>query len=274
MTTNVQPTYLMCAPDWFGVEYVINPWMKGHIGDVDQPRALEEWRGLLAILEGPLGASIQTIGQQAGLPDMVFTANAGLVHRNVFVPSRFKHPERQGEEPLFEAWFRAAGWDVSSVDGYHEGAGDMLFFSDGVLFAASGFRTDPCVHSQIAKKLGVSIQTLELADPRFYHLDTCFCPLPGGRLLWFPDAFSGPSVAKVERSVDTSKRHAVTFEEASRFACNAVATPGHVVLNDCAAETESWLGGHGFQLHRTPLDEFMKAGGAAKCLTLRLDSGP
>ena len=63
----------------------------------------------------------------------------------------------------------------------------------------------------------------------------------------------------------------VRTEEAARFACNAVVLGRHVVLNTGCPQLESDLRARGYSLYSTELDEFIKAGGSAKCLTLRLD---
>ncbi|MCR6702725.1 MAG: hypothetical protein NVV68_16955 [Dokdonella sp.] len=100
-----QPRLLLCPPTHFGVDYVINPWMAGQVGRVDAARAQAQWEALRERLASC--ATVQTVAPGAGLPDMPFTANAGLVHGDRFVPSRFRHAERRGEEALFSAWFAA-----------------------------------------------------------------------------------------------------------------------------------------------------------------------
>lgn len=271
------PRFLMCPPSCFGVDYVINPWMQGHVGDVDRSTAIRQWALLRRILEDELGAEVQTIEPVPGLPDMVFTANAAIVHDGAFVPSRFRFEQRRGEEPCFEAWLTAFGLTPIEVAGFNEGAGDLLFGAgpDGgtILFAASGFRTDAAVHPRLADALGVEVVSLELVNPKFYHLDTCFCPLPEGRLLWYPGAFSGDSARRISEIYRADRRFEVSQPDAERFACNAVAVGGGIVVNDCDRTCGKWLTSQGFCLHRTPLSEFMKAGGAAKCLTLRIDTG-
>jgi N-dimethylarginine dimethylaminohydrolase len=209
-----------------------------------------------------------------GLPDMVFTANAGVVKDRTFVPSRFRHAERQGEEACFEAWFEREGYDIRCIDNDHEGAGDFLQYEtrdgDLILFAAHGFRSEESAHASVGHLLGQSVVSLELRSPAFYHLDTCFCPLPGSGLLWFPAAFTPASVAAIERWVPGDCRFAVDEADASRFACNAIAVPGHIVMNDCGDACRLWLEERGFTVHLTGLGEFMKAGGSAKCLSLQL----
>ncbi len=206
----------------------------------------------------------------AGLPDLVFTANAGVVFHNLVLVSRFRHGVRQGESPLFDAWFRAHGFEVEHLpEGlYFEGAGDALFCGDA-LFAGYRVRSDAKAQQWVGDRLGVEVLPLELVDPRFYHLDTCFCPLNESAAIYFPGAFDeyGRSVleARVPRLIE------VSADEAATFSCNAVVVGRSVVLNAGASGLQESLKRAGFSVHPLPLTEFIKSGGSAKCLTLRLD---
>jgi len=271
-------TFLACPPEFFGVEYVINPWMEGNQGTVANAAARCQWDGLYALLAETLGAAIQLIPPQPGLPDMVFTANGGLVGNGVCVPSRMRPLQRQGEEPFYRDWFRTAGFRIEELpEGtFFEGAGDALFGVDPdggpLLWCGFGFRTDCTIHAALGAIFGVPTVSLHPVDSRYYHLDTCFCPLPGGNLLWYPPAFDSPSRGAVEKRVPRSARYAVSDDDAAAFACNAVGVEsGHVVLNAASHPIAEWLESRGFAVHTTPLTEFIKAGGSAKCLTLRLD---
>jgi len=271
--------FLMCAPEYFGVEYVINPWMQGKQGTVGIAESHLQWASLHRLLTATLGATVETVPPQPGLPDIVFTANAGSVRGGVVVPARFRHPERRGEEPHFRAWFAANGYELRDLPPgiAFEGAGDALFHEENaggegpLLWAAYGFRSDAAAHPFLAETFGAEVVPLALADPRFYHLDTCLCPLPGGYLLWYPPAFDAASQQRVMERVPAEKRLAVSEPDAVAFACNAVSVGDAVVLNDASPELEGWLSERGFTTHRTPLTEFMKSGGSAKCLTLHLD---
>jgi N-dimethylarginine dimethylaminohydrolase len=267
------PRVLMCAPTFFEVSYVINPWMTGHVHDTTAERARLQWDALRDTV-----AHHADIAQQPpaeGLPDMTFAANAGLVFGNRFVPSRFRYAERQGEEAHARAWFTRHGFDVVELpDGmFFEGAGDGLF-DRGVsrrLWMGHGHRSDATAAPQLASLLDVEVLPLKLADPRFYHLDTCFCPLVNGYTLYFPPAFDAPSLALIEKHIPPSHRIAVHEHDALDFACNAVNLGRVVILNRASADLRSRLEGAGFMVIEVALDEFMKSGGAAKCLTLRLD---
>ncbi len=269
MTDSIR--FLMCAPDHYDVDYVINPWMEGNIHKSSRDRAVEQWYKLHYILKDH--AIVDLVTPQQGWPDMVFTANAGLVLGKNVVLSRFLHKERQGEEPYFKEWFEAQGYTVYELpkDLPFEGAGDALLDREGRwLWAGYGFRSELDSHPYLAKWLDIEVVSLRLADERFYHLDTCFCPLSGGYLLYYPAAFDAYSNRLIEMRVVPEKRIAIEEADAVNFACNAVNIDQVVVMNKTSDSLKARLVEAGFTVFETPLTEFLKAGGAAKCLTLRV----
>ncbi len=267
---------LMCVPTHFGVEYVINPWMQGQTGNADVSHAQRQWDGLTAAI-GRV-AEVELVAPIAGLPDMVFTANAGMIWDDAFVPSRFRHAERQGEEAHFIAWFRERGFRIVELpeDLEFEGAGDALYDRavSNRLWMGHGHRSDLGVAAELEKRLPVQVLPLRLSDERFYHLDTCFCPLEGGWLLYFPGAFDAAANALIEANVPAHKRIAIDESDAVHFACNAVNVGDTIILNRAGDSLKARLHAAGFRVLETPLDEFLKAGGSAKCLTLRLQEPP
>ena len=262
---------LVCPPDYFRIDYEINPWMR-RSNVVEPERAIRQWHGLMNVLEDDIGAVLERMTPMPGLPDLVFTANAGVVVGRKAVTSRFRYPERQREEAYFERWFRDHEYEIVTLDQemYFEGAGDLLGFSDGWF---GGYRQRSVIRSFpiLSEVFGQEILPLELIDSRFYHLDTCFCPLSGGELLYYPAAFDRYGQATIAERVATERRLAVPEQEALKFACNAVCVGKHVVLPAGCPSTMALLESRGYQLHPVPLDEFMKSGGSAKCLTLALD---
>lgn len=263
--------FLMCPPQHFEVSYIINPWMEGNVAQGDHALAMRQWQDLRDGLAQV--ADVLEVPPAAGVPDMVFTANAGLVLKNRVVLSHFRHAERQPEEPLFEAWFEAYGMQVQHMprDVPFEGAGDALLERGGdLLWLGYGHRTDVAAARLIAGWLDIEVQSLRLADPRFYHLDTCFCPLDGGHVMYYPAAFDAASQQAIERRVPTHRRIVVGEQDALGFACNAVNAGRHVFLNYASDALAQQLAARRFEVHRVPLSEFMRAGGAAKCLTLKL----
>ena len=262
------PRILMCPPDYYGIEYEINPWMDRAVGS-DKAVSLAQWSALHKTLVG-LGTKVELMEPVAGLPDLVFTANAGLIYENLFLSSRFRHGVRQGETPHFDRWFAAAGFEVETLPtgmGF-EGAGDALFLGE-TLFAGYRTRSDARGHQWIAARLGVQVLPLELVDPRFYHLDTCFCPLDETSAIYFPGAFDDYGRSVLKDRVDTLIE--ATSGEAATFSCNAVVVGRSVVLNEAAPRLASALRDRGFEVYPLPLTEFIKSGGSAKCLTLRVD---
>jgi len=264
--------FLMCPPEYFTVAYIINPWMHGNLRRIDNALAKQQWRSLYDILTDY--ATVRLVLPQPGSPDMVFTANAGLVKGRKFIVSRFRYPERQYEEPYFADWFMDRGYDVSLMprDVPFEGAGDALFDrGDKCLWMAYGHRSISEASEVIAKRLGVDVEILKLVDQRFYHLDTCFCPLEGGYVMYYPPAFDEASRAAIEKRIAPARRIAISEEDALAFACNAVNIEETIVVNRASPAFVKTLGRNGFEVVQSPLSEFMKAGGSAKCLTLRLD---
>jgi lysine-ketoglutarate reductase/saccharopine dehydrogenase-like protein (TIGR00300 family) len=269
MTDSVQ--ILMCAPHHYDVDYVINPWMEGNIHRSSRDTAQAQWDQLYQVLK--TYAAVDLVEPQKGWPDMVFTANAGLVLGDTVVLSRFFHPERQGEEPYFQQWFENQGYTVHTLPKSlpFEGAGDALLDRSGRwLWAGYGFRSELDSHPYLAKWLDVEVLSLRLVDRRFYHLDTCFCPLTDGYLLYYPAAFDTYSNRMIELRVPAEKRIAIDELDAVNFACNSVNVGSVVVMNKASDGLKQILGDRGFTVVETPLTEFLKAGGAAKCLTLRV----
>lgn len=263
---------LMCPPDFFEVSYVINPWMENQVSQASAEVAHAQWRRLHDILAEH--AHIDQLPPVEGLPDMVFTANAGVVLENVFVPSRFRHAERQGEEPRFIEWFADHGYEIRQLDPSiaFEGAGDALLDrSQPLLWMGYGHRSDEAAVPAMAELLDIETVPLRLTDPRFYHLDTCFCPLENGHLMYVPSAFDAVSRERIRARAKPGTLIEVGSEDAGRFAGNAVSVGGVVVLNAASESLRDSIEAAGLRVVTTPMDEFLKSGGAAKCLTLRLD---
>ncbi len=258
---------LLCPPDYYGIEYEINPWMsRAH--NALPALACEQWQGLQTALKS-LGCRVELIAPQQKLPDMVFTANAGLVVGRKFIRSNFRFPERRGEESHFEKWFAARDYEILPLpDGlFFEGEGDALFSGD-VLFCGYRFRSDIRSHQAIAEILKCLVISVELVEDRFYHLDTCFCPLPDGGAIWYPGAFDEYGQQAIRHHIPNLIP--VAAEEATRFACNAVVLGEEIVLPEDCPKLCAALAERGYRPRALPMTEFLKAGGACKCLTLFL----
>jgi N-dimethylarginine dimethylaminohydrolase len=259
---------LMCPPDYFGIHYEINPWMS-RTRQADHELAVRQWQQLRAIL-AEAGAHICTLPPIEGLPDLVFTANAALIHGRLAILSRFRHPQRQGEEPHDEAWFTQHGFEVVPLPlgFYFEGAGDALFCGD-TLFAGYRIRSDARAHQWLGERIGCRAIPLELVDAHYYHLDTCFCPLAPGVAIVYLGAFDSYGRQVLAELLDDLIL--LSEDEARSFAANAVVVGKTVVTNTGCPQLHEQLKRRGYLPVETPLSEFVKAGGSAKCLTLRLD---
>jgi N-dimethylarginine dimethylaminohydrolase len=266
---------LMCRPQHFTVLYEINPWMHTEVRP-DPERAMTQFDGLMAVLQAA-GAEIELMDPVEHLPDLVFTANAGVVNGRQFVPARFRHPERQGETEHDAAWFATHGYDVEWLpEGVvHEGAGDALpFGAPGeplVLVSAYRFRSDASSHPALSKLTGAPVRSVELTDERLYHLDLTFCPLDDRRAMVAPlglDAYG----CKV---IDALVPEVLVLEddEALAFCANSVVVGRNVVMPSCPPRLGRALEAWGFSVGIAPVDEFLMAGGACRCLTLALDVG-
>lgn len=257
---------LMCRPNYFDVSYDINPWMENQIGKVRYSDAAVQWEALLN--EISKHTIVYLLEAEQGVPDLVFTANAGIIYKNTAILSRFRHPQRQPEETIFRKWFERKGYTVVQPQNYFEGAGDLLTDSQGRHWLGYGFRTDSVASSELEKIFEGEIITLELVDPRWYHLDTCFCPLTNGELLWYPGAFSDLSQEMVRERFEIIVE--VDQQEAESFACNAVCIKNQIFMPPVAS-VQNELNILGYNTKMFELGEFQKSGGSAKCLTLQFD---
>jgi len=263
---------LMCKPSYYTVAYSINPWMNdAGGGKPNLDLAMQQWEKLHAAIANIAG--VRLVEPHSEVPDMVFTANAGLIYENHVVVSRFRFPERQPEEQYFEDWFRDKGFDVTLLpdECYFEGEGDARFDRvEHVLWAGYGFRTSLETHEFLKDLLQIDVISLHLIDPRFYHLDTCFAPLVNGYVVYYPPAFDHASLETIEVRIPAEKRIAISEGDATSFACNIVNVDTTLILNKASAHLKQILSDRGFTVLETPLNEFIKAGGSAKCLTLNL----
>ncbi len=261
---------LMCPPTHYGVEYEINPWMHVASG-VDLECAGTEWEAL-RLTYRDLGVDVVLADPVAGLPDMVFTANAGVVHAGRVVLSRFHHAQRQGEESRWRELFESWGLRTFDTGGLaFEGAGDALFLGE-TLVCGHGFRTDRAAIPRVAAALEVEAVALELVDPRYYHLDTCFCPLDPQTVLFAPTAFSSSSREAVRRLA--ARVIEVPDRLAAGFVCNAMPI-GQVVVSSVGVESLAGpLGELGYRAVALPMSEFIKAGGGVRCLSLPVETIP
>jgi N-dimethylarginine dimethylaminohydrolase len=282
MTVKTDARILMCRPEHFGVVYAINPWMKPEDWEHDERALAEqshrEWDGLRQTLSF-LGATIELVPAVAGVPDLVFTANAAVVLDRKALLARFRYPQRREEESHYKAAFRAlqAKGIIDAIhtfpDGMtHEGAGDCVFDQTRNLFwMGYGPRSDIATRATLEDIFDVEALPLKLADPRFYHMDTALSALPNGEVMYVPEAFTPEGRALIADRVNAAQRIKLGMDDACAFAANTVCIGNALVMPGCGPVLRADLEGRGYKVVTVPLGSFQRSGGAAFCLTLRLD---
>ena len=266
------PKILMCPPKFFAVEYVINPWMEGQIGNANNETAVAQWTKLHDVISSL--TTVELIEPGEHLPDMCFAANGGLVVGKRFVKPRFRVSQRRPEEDLFAEWFRKNNYEIVTLpdDEPFEGEGDALIHPGfPVLWAGYGVRSGLEAHRTLAEALDVEVVSLRLVDQRFYHLDTCFYPLPDNRIVYYPAAFDDLSLREIERRIPEENRIAVSESDAMNFTCNTLVIGDTLITNSASDLLQKRLGEWGYTVKIVPVNEFMLAGGAVKCLSLLVD---
>jgi N-dimethylarginine dimethylaminohydrolase len=256
----------MCRPTYFAVDYVINPWMDPSV-PVDRELAVRQWTTLRDTYVR-LGHQVEEIEPIPGLPDMVFAANGATVLDGIAYGAQFRHPQRAAEGPAYLNWLADAGFEAHAAKEVNEGEGDLLTTERFVL-AGTGFRTDLGAHMESQELFARPVITLQLVDPRFYHLDTALAVL-GDTIAFLPAAFT-PSSASVLRQLFPDAIES-TMDDAAWLGLNAVCDGRHVVLPAQATGLIGQLRARGFEPVPVDLSELLKAGGGPKCCTLELRS--
>jgi len=277
-----RPLFLMTEPSGFEVCYQINPWMQPSAWRADPGACRARAEASSAALKRALratGAEVETLEGVRGLPDLVFPANAAVVLDGRVLVARFRCPERQGEEAIFRSAFlklkrRGRVREVVELPEhlFHEGAGDAIWDAvRGCFWGGYGQRSSEGALGVIREVFGQQVVPLQLASPRFYHLDTCFCPLSGGEVLYYPPAFTDQALAEIHARVAPEHRLEATDAEAAAFCVNAVNIERTVIMARAPDSLRATLGQRGYRLVEVDLDPFILSGGAAYCMTLRLD---
>lgn len=254
---------LLCAPQHYDVKYAINPWMMGG-NAVDECKAREQFDTLVDTYEAS-GLKPVVIDQDRNLPDMVFTANAGVLLDGTFVPSNFRYPERTAESAHFAGFFSAVGKTILKLDDttIFEGAGDALRVGDSFI-VASGFRSSPAAATELATHFPTEhIVSVGLSNPYYYHLDTCLSPLPSGRFIYFPDAFDDLSRKKLE----AIGGYWVTERFCVQYGCNMVAHGDVAITSYIDDRMRQIAAKEDLKLIELDMSEFVKAGGGVRCLS-------
>ena len=258
---------LMSSPEYFKVEYSINPWMVAGV-EVDLDLAKKQWNNLKESIESA-GATVEVVPPNEQLPDLVFTANSGIINGKDVLIANFKYEERRREEEVFANWFKENGYNVARIPSEYkfEGRGDAFVYGE-YLVGAYGIRSDKEALLYIAEKFDLEPVIVELAQEKFYHLDTCFQQFPTGDAIFYPEAFRDSSLSEFESLFNLIP---VSEHDANQLACNAVVINNTVIFPSENIEAIKTVEGLGLNSAVADVSEFLKSGGACQCLVIALN---
>ena len=259
--------YVMTPPQFFAVDYAINPWMD-ITTPVDTAVAVRQWESLRDTYQR-LGHVVDVVDAVPGLPDMVYAANGGLILDGRAIVARFKYPQRQHESIAYAQWMKSHGYITVQTQHTNEGQGDLLPVGQ-IILAGTGFRTDSRAHAEIAEIVDRTVVSLRLVDPRFYHLDTALTVLDDATIAYYPPAFTESSRAQLEELFPDAI--VVQSADAYVFGLNAVSDGLRVVYPAAAAGFAEQLSRAGFEPIGVDMSELLKGGGSIKCCTLEVYS--
>ena len=260
---------LMSSPEHFKVEYAINPWMVAGV-EVDLDLAKKQWSNLKESIESA-GASVEVIPGNEEFPDLVFTANSGIINGKDVLIANFKYEERRGEEEIFANWFKDNGYNVGRIPSEYkfEGRGDAFVYGE-YLIGAYGIRSDKEALLYIADEFNLTPVIAELVNEKFYHLDTCFQILPteNNDAIFCPQAFKDESLSEFSQFFNLIP---VCESDANKLACNAVVVEDTVILPSDGIEVANKISELGAKVVVGDVSEFLKSGGACQCLVIALN---
>lgn len=267
---------LMVRPTHYDIEYVINPHMAAHVGNVDRIQAANEWEHLVSAYR-EIGMQVVILDGTPGFPDMVFCANqsfpwvdeAGARH---VLLARMASDRRQGEVAPVGGMYSRHGYRVHELPDTpmsFEGCGDAIWHADRrLIWGGWGPRTSPEAFETVAGLTGAPVALLELARPEFYHLDTCLCVLDRNHVLICEEAFTSDGLELIESLVPTVIR-ATLHEASTLLAVNACCPDGrNVFIQQGCTDVNKKLRDHGFHVHEFSTFEFIKSGGSVFCMKM------
>ena len=274
-------TILMCPPRHYRIDYAINPYMTGNVGRIDPALAVDEWDRLASLLTR-LGARIEVVTPLQSAPDQVFMSDPGVTIGNTFYCGRFKYSERQAEIETVKDWMTSHDFEVRQLpEGLvWEGNGELLVgldgqgAADGVLFGGYGIRSQMEAYEWLREATGFEILTIQLTDPRCFHLDVCFTVLPGGYFLIYSEGMAPSDVAKIRDRAPADRIYDADEEDLALFGLNAVIVRRNVVVHNMSERMARWLRDRDFTPCLCLIDQFVRGGGSAKCLTQKLHRLP
>jgi len=257
----------MCPPDYFDIEYEINPWMHQD-NQVDTYEARRQWQTLHDIYQQKMKWDVELMHPVRGLPDMVFATDCCLAVNDKVLLSNFHYSQRQPETKYYEKWFSEHGYTKLKIaDHRFEGGGDNLICGDKIL-AGYGFRSNLAAHDEIGQYFGLDVISLKIINPYYFHLDTSLAVLDENTVAFFPGAIDKASQDRLRAAIPNIIE--ATAEEAEGFGLNAVSDGRTVITSNQSDSLLQKYRQYGFEVIGTAILEFRKSGGGVKCLTLQL----
>ncbi len=271
---------LMCAPQYFRIEYAINPYMRspdGGLNVVDMGFARLQWEELRASYIR-LGYKVEVIDGQPDFPDMVFCANQSFPFidergKKSVLLSQMSSNYRVGEVDFFHSWYTEQGYKVYSLENKgltFEGNGDALIhFPLNLIWGGYGHRTSKDAYYELSERFGFKIVPLHLQSEYYYHLDLCMSILNPTTVVICPEAFDKPSLELIHMGFPNVIE--VGSKENTQFACCNCDCPDdvHVILQRGTPTFATELRRLGFRPIEVETSEFLKAGGSVFCMKMR-----
>lgn len=267
--------YLMVRPDHFRVDYAINPFMDLS-QQPDPVRTREQWDGIVDAVEAA-GGEVVAMAQRSDSPDMVYAMNLGfaVVDRDGeerVVLSHMRYPERRLETESAAQFFTDRGARLHTIGrdgvGAHFEAGDAFAWR-GELVLGYGPRSEKLASKHLALELGTTVRRFRITHPGMYHMDLSFCPLDETRAMVCPAAYDEESAAALLALVPEPL--VLTEDEAMTFCANSIVVGRTVIMPGCPDRVRTQLEDWGFEVVLVEVSEFLKGGGAVRCLTNPLD---
>lgn len=258
---------LMSDAAHFRVDYEINPYM--HTEVQPDPAAVVVEHDAIVATHLAAGRKVEYLPSAPECPDMVFTANAAVVHGDRAVLGR-PPAERKAEIPYFREWFTERGYEIIEAPYSFSGQGDALAFGD-LLLAGYGQRTDRRMHAVLARELGYEVVPLRTVSSRWYDLDLAVAVIRSpDTLAYCPQALDAPSRRRLRGlGVDLIE---VSLDEAARFALNLISDGTSVTMTRGVPRLAAALRDRGLRVVELDTTELAKGGGGVRCTALTLDN--
>ncbi len=248
---------LMCPP----LHYELAP------GE-DAAAVMAEWRGLYRLLREKLDVQVDLLEPRPGLPKLVLAASGGFVWEDSFIVCRSRDSSRRPEAEAWANFFLVRGYDMPALpEGCcFDGQRDLVIV-EGTPFAGYRCGDDLVAHNALSGILKHEIHSLRLSDEWDWPLDTCLCPLGGGRALYYPEALYPEARGMVETHVPGLQP--VDTGDAQHLGCNALVANGNAIVPEGCEATASRLEQEGFQVYTLPLNSYARHGAGPKALALK-----